>query len=312
MADPKRIPVIAVIGPTAGGKSDLAMALADQLPVEIICMDSMQIYRGLTIGTAKPSLEDRTRVPHHMVDVCAPEQSYSVAMYVQAADLCIQDVMKRGRVPVLVGGTGLYFRALRYPLTLGGSTRDDDVRSRYQRLLDLEGPEAVHAVLQQKDPDTARRLHPNNTRRVIRALEVLAVTGQTFSSRQMPDAEAERYNMLVFGTQWDRAALYPRIDTRVHHMVAKGLFEEVRALISSGVPGDAQSMQGLGYKESLPYLEGTVSLEETVEHISRRTRNYAKRQMTWFRREKDVTWLSMEAGTQPGRVAEIVARWEQA
>ena len=309
MGECRRLKVLAIIGPTAGGKSDLAMALSDHLPVEIVCMDSMQVYRGLDIGTAKPSQSDRARVPHHMVDVCAPEQSYSVAEYVQGADACIQAIAARRRVPVLVGGTGLYLRAMRYPMTLGNSARDDEVRGVYQRMLEQEGPEAVHAVLAKKDPETARQLHPNNTRRVIRALEVLAVTGHKFSEQTMPQENDQRYDMRIYATQWDRETLYRRIDARVTRMVDAGLFEEVRGLLSRGVPRDAQSMQGLGYKEAIPFLGGQATLANTVERISRRTRNYAKRQMTWFRREKGVSWLAMEAGSQQARATDIAAQW---
>ena len=168
---PHKIRVLAVVGPTAGGKSDLAMALAQHLPIEIVCMDSMQIYQGMDIGTAKPTPEDRARVAHHMLDVCTPHQAYSVAEYVEAADAAIAGIASRGHVPVLVGGTGLYLRALRYPMTLGGGARDDAVRARYQQMLEKEGAQAVHALLHQRDPEAARTLHPNNTRRVIRALE---------------------------------------------------------------------------------------------------------------------------------------------
>ncbi|MGI6653027.1 MAG: tRNA (adenosine(37)-N6)-dimethylallyltransferase MiaA [Christensenellales bacterium] len=306
---PHKIRVLAVVGPTAGGKSDLAMALAQYLPIEIVCMDSMQIYQRMDIGTAKPTPEDRARVAHHMLDVCTPHQAYSVAEYVEAADAAIAGIVVRGHVPVLVGGTGLYLRALRYPMTLGGGARDDAVRARYQQMLEKEGAQAVHALLHQRDPEAARTLHPNNTRRVIRALEVLEVTGQLFSSQRMPEEHEERYDMTVLGTQWPRPTLYERINLRVERMMQAGLVEEVRALLDSGVSPDAQSMQGLGYKEVIPYLAGQATREDTVELISRRTRNYAKRQLTWFNREPGLIWIDMKSQPQKEWAARIAARW---
>ncbi len=311
MTESPRTRVLAVTGPTAGGKSDLAMALAELMPVEIVCMDSMQIYAGMDIGTAKPTRDERARVPHHMLDIRKPQEEYSVAEYVRDAGECIAGITSRGHVPVLVGGTGLYLRAMRTPMTLGSSAKDVTVRAHYQQILDTEGAVHLHALLAQRDPDAARQLHPNNTRRVIRALEVLELTGQPFSAQRMPETGESPYRMMVFGTAWPREALYQRIDMRVQRMVTVGLVDEVRALLDGGVPEMAQAMQGLGYKEMIPFLRGETTLTDTIEHIARRTRNYAKRQMAWFNREPDITWLSMNAGTLTEHAAAIAARWEQ-
>jgi len=287
----KRPFIAAFVGPTASGKSDLATEVAKTLGGAVVCMDAMQVYRRMDIGTAKPDRQDQRRVPHYMLDVVEPHEAYSVAAYARAARLAIGEIHNQGRLPVLCGGTGLYLRALRQPLTFGHTPGDEAIRARWQRLAEAEGADAVHARLLEADPASARRLHPNDLRRVIRALEVYEITGRPFSAQALPAEADSPYRFALFGLLWQREALYARIDARVDRMLAQGLAEEVRGLLASGVSQKAQSMQGLGYKELVPWMMGETPYQEAVDTLKRRTRNYAKRQMTWFRREPGIRWL---------------------
>ena len=283
--------LLGLVGPTASGKTALSMQLARRHDMEIVCMDSMQVYRGMDIGTAKPTLEEQRRLPHHMLDVADPREPYSVAEYREAAAQAIDGILKRGCLPVLVGGTGLYLRALSLPLSLGGTSRQDEVREKYEAVLQRDGKEALHALLANRDPETALRLHPNDTRRVIRALEVWEVTGVPFSRQQMPRVEDGPYDLRLFAMDLPRGELYQRIEERVDLMLKDGLIDEVESLLRHGVPPDAQAMQGLGYKELVPVLRGETPLEDAVVLLKQRTRNYAKRQLTWFNKDKRIRWL---------------------
>ncbi|MDD4081546.1 MAG: tRNA (adenosine(37)-N6)-dimethylallyltransferase MiaA [Eubacteriales bacterium] len=290
---PDNRPLLAAfVGPTASGKSTLAMEVAEALNGTVVCMDAMQVYRGMDIGTAKPSREDQARVPHRMLDVAAPDEPYSVAAYVKDARGSIGEVLSQGRLPLLTGGTGLYLRALRQPLTFGHTPGDEAIRAHWQRLAEAEGAQAVHGKLLEADPVSARRLHPNDLRRVIRALEVFELTGRPFSAQEMPGEDESPYRFALFGVSWEREILYARIDQRVDRMLEAGLAEEVRMLLASGVSPDSQAMQGLGYKELVPFIRSGAGFKEAMETIKRRTRNYAKRQMTWFNREPDIHWFT--------------------
>lgn len=302
--------VIGVVGPTASGKTGISLALADRLPVEIVCMDSMQIYRGMDIGTAKPTRAEQAAVPHHMLDIADPKDSYSVAEYARAAAACIEDIVTRDRVPVLTGGTGLYLKALRYPMTLGNTPAEPAIRAEYQAFLSEKGTKALHDLLAARDPASAARLHPNDTRRVIRALEVYDITGLPFSAQALPAKQEERYNLRLFAPSWPREALYNRIDSRVDGMVRDGLFDEVQGLLHAGVPDSAQSMQGLGYQEAIPYLMGRADREGTISLIKRRTRNYAKRQLTWFRKEQGLTLLDAGGSDAAQLAGQIIQTME--
>ncbi|NLD51521.1 MAG: tRNA (adenosine(37)-N6)-dimethylallyltransferase MiaA [Clostridiales bacterium] len=284
--------VLGIVGPTASGKTLFSMALARAMPVEIICMDSMQIYRGMDIGTAKPTRREQALVPHHMLDLVSPDTGYSVAEYQQEAALAIEGILHRKAMPLLVGGTGLYLWALSNRLNLGNAPRSEEIRSRFEALLQQHGREALHQHLRRVDPLSAGRLHPNDTRRVIRALEVYELTGQSIS-RQQDTAERAPWSFQLYAPDWPRELLYQRINERVEQMFSSGLVEEVRTLLSEGVSPESQSMQGLGYKELLPLLAGQSTLVQTVELLQRRTRNYAKRQLTWFRRDSRITWVPM-------------------
>ena len=288
--------VLALTGPTASGKSALSLPLARELNGEIICMDSMQMYKGMDIGTAKPDQKERTEVPHHLLDLVEPGVPYSAAEYKEAALSAIRDIVSRGKLPILCGGTGLYLRALTGGLDFGGAPADEGIRARYQTIADTQGNEAVHQILADKDPQSAQVLHPNNLRRVIRALEVLEVTGLPFSARAPKEKPDSPYAFKMYALKWQRETLYERIGQRVDRMMEEGLLDEVRALIDKGVPPDAQSMQGLGYKELVPCLSGQASLNDATELIKRRTRNYAKRQITWFKAEQGLVWLPGENG----------------
>lgn len=290
--------VLAIAGSTASGKSALALEAAIRMNGEIVCMDALQVYRGLDVGTAKPTKEEQALVPHHLLDVREPDEAFSAAEYTRLAEDAIGGILSRGRLPVLCGGTGLYLRALRGGLDFGGTPADPSVRAKYQAVADREGAEAVHALLARRDPETARELHPNNLRRVIRALEVLEKTGKPFRPRQAPRADSGKWPMTVIALDWPRDELYRRIGERVQQMLDGGLIQEVRGLLARGVSPQAQALQGIGYKELVPCVLGRTSLKEAAELIARRTRNYAKRQLTWLRAEPGVTWLPGAAGAK--------------
>lgn len=278
-------------GPTASGKTALSLRLARAHGCEIICMDSMQLYRGMDIGTAKPTPEEQQAVPHHMLDVAQPTEAFSVAQYQEMAEACVRDIQARGRRALFVGGTGFYLRALRHPMAMGQVAGDAAIRQELEAMAAEEGgKERLHAQLMQVDAPTAQRLHPNDIRRVVRALEVYRLTGKPFS--QQPAMEQKpSFSYRVAALHMDREILYRRIEQRVDEMLSQGLVEEVRTLISSGVPAEAQAMKGLGYKELVPYLRGECTLEEAVYEMKKGTRHYAKRQLTWMRREEDVQWV---------------------
>lgn len=283
--------VIGIVGPTASGKTALSMMLSQRFPIEIICMDSMQIYQGMDIGTAKPSLREKELIPHHMLDLVLPSEPYDVAQYRQGALEAIESILRRKHLPVLVGGTGLYLRALTQGLSLGYTPKVDSLREKYQTMLDEVGNIALHQKLQEVDSVSADRLHPNDTRRVIRALEVYESTGKPFSAQELQPLQDSPIDFMLYASDYPRAELYERINQRVDDMMAAGLVSEVQGLLGQGLTPDMQSMQGLGYKELVPYLEGQADLAESTEIIKRRTRNYAKRQLTWFRQDKCIKWL---------------------
>lgn len=288
--------VIAICGPTASGKSMLSMALKDYFPIEIIGMDAFQIYDRLDIGTAKPTKEEQAQVEHYMIDIISPQSEYTVADYKIDASNCIDYVIDRAKFPVLVGGTGMYLRALSLPLSYGGVQGDSDIRKKYEDMASAKGSLYLHELLSKRDIKAAQKLHPNDKRRIIRALEVQDITGKPFSSQKMPSYDEGKYNIIPLALKWDREVLYDRINKRVDIMFEDELVEEVKGLLDSGVPENAQSMQAIGYKEIIPLLKGEISLDETKEIIKTRSRQYAKRQLTWFRADKRVVWIDMQSG----------------
>ena len=295
MADLSKPRVVAVGGPTASGKTALSVALARAFDGEIINADSMQIYKNLDVGTAKPSAEERQGIPHYLLDFLSPETPYSVADFTAAADPLIRDITARGRLPLVVGGTGLYITSLLSGMAFAPEKTDPAIRARLQARADTEGGAALYAELQRIDPDYAAQVHPNNLPRVIRALELFEATGRRMSDqrREARPAEAPYHALCLCLTCRDRAVLYSRIDRRVDEMVENGVLDEARQVYDHR---DAYrtAAQAIGYKEFFPYFEGTASLTECTERLKQATRNYAKRQLTWFRRQNDAVWLYLD------------------
>lgn len=279
-------------GPTASGKTALSIRLAKSHQCEIVCMDSMQIYRRMNIGTAKPTIEEMDGIPHHMIDVADPYESFSVARYQEMAEACIDDIHARGKRALLVGGTGFYLRALRQPMALGGdAAADESIRAELEYLAAQEnGKERLHDMLAEVDPETAARLHLNDVRRAVRALEVYRLTGIPFSKQPQIQTDS-RFKYRVATLTMDRSMLYSRIEKRVDIMIEQGLVEEVRLLLAEGVPADCQAMKAIGYKEIVPYLRGESDWTDTDYLLKLNTRHYAKRQLTWMRREDNVLWV---------------------
>lgn len=298
--------VIAVAGPTASGKSALAMQLAQQLDGEIVCMDSMQIYRRMDIGTAKPTPQEQAQVRHHMLDFLEPTDSYAVADYATDAGKAIEEIVSRGKLPILTGGTGLYLKALMHGLTLGGAGSDEKLREQLNaEAQEPGGKQRLHERLAQVDPVSAARLHPNDIRRVIRAIEVFELTGEPISrqTQQQPDGP---FHILPLAIEIPRPVLYERLEKRVHQMMRDGLFKEVKALLAEGVSPQMQSMQGIGYKELVPAAQKTVKLDDAVWQIILNTRHYAKRQGTWLRTEPRVVWLTETGKERTERALSLI------
>ena len=278
-------------GPTASGKTVLGIRLAREMGWEILCMDSMQIYRRMNIGTAKPTAEEMQGVPHHLLDLCEPTESYSVSDYREAAEKLVRELAGQGREVLFVGGTALYLQAMMHPMGMGQVSANPALREELNRLAETrEGKIEIHERLRKLDPATAERLPLNDVRRTIRAIEVSEATGIPFS--RQPDREIPSgFEWRAVSTATDRSLLYERINSRVTEMIRRGLREEVAALLLEGVPEDAQSMQGLGYKEMIPCVRGECSEEEAAERIRLGTRHYAKRQMTFLRREEQIRYV---------------------
>lgn len=278
-------------GPTAAGKSTLAMRLADALPVEFVSADSVQIYRGFDIGSASPSAEERARVPHHLVDIVDPSERYSAARFREDALAAIRAIGERGRLPVVVGGTGLYLRSLLYGL-FEGPPADDAMRTALETRAEEEGREALHASLAQVDPESAARLHPNDVRRVVRALEVHALTGTPLSAfHRAHGLEVRQVAGPVWCLRWERDTLRARIRSRAESMLAAGWVEEVRDLLAAGVPANAPAFEAVGYKEVLAHVHGALAPDAMLDKISTSTWRLAKRQLTWFRGQHRVRWI---------------------
>lgn len=308
-ASNKKPRILGFVGATASGKTTLALQVAKVLPCEIICMDSMQIYRGMDIGTAKPTPEEQSVAPHHMMDIVDPSSPYSVAEYTQTAHKVIADILSRGHIPVLVGGTGLYLQGLTLPMNYGGLPSDPDIRAQLTQELLNTSAAHMHDRLHAVDPPTADRLHPNDTRRVIRALEIFQLTGIPMSQHKTPTDADSPYDFSLYAIDWPRHELHQRINQRVDLMIKAGLVDEVRALVNAGIPASAQSMQGLGYKELLPVIGGSESLDAAIEQIKTGTRNYARRQLIWFRRDKRIKWI--EKDTLPTAAKHIINSWKE-
>lgn len=285
--------VVCVVGPTACGKTKMGVALAQRFGGEVVSVDSMQIYRGMTVGTAAPTAEEMEGVPHHMVAVADPAESWSVARYVREADACVQDILRRGKRPVLVGGTGLYLDALVRGQDFAAGSQGGEIRRELQERLTKDGAEALLEALRAVDPESAARLHLRDEKRILRALEVYEETGEPMSRRDKRGREKpDRYQALYIGLNFrDRADLRERIDRRVDEMVRRGLLQEVQALLAGGLPRDATALQAIGYKQFLAVADGAATADQAVEEVKLRSRQYAKRQLTWLRRNPAIHWI---------------------
>lgn len=286
--------VVAVVGPTASGKTALAISIAERFGGEVVSCDSMQIYKHMDIGTAKPTADEQHKIPHHMIDIAEPWESYSVAAFVKTARAHIDGILSRGRLPVLAGGTGLYIDSIINNIEFADYGSDEGYRTELHRLAEEKGAEYVHGLLAEKDPAAAEKIHQNNLRRVIRALEICRLSGKTFTEMNEKSRREPVYSALIFGLNADRQTLYDRINNRVDDMIAAGLENEVKNILDMGVGRDTTAMQAIGYKEFIDYFEGRATLDETVEKIKQESRRYAKRQLTWFKRNPDIHWLMLQ------------------
>lgn len=286
-----------MVGPTAVGKTALSLRLAADYGCEIISGDSMQVYRGMDIGTAKATAEERSLIPHHMIDIHDPDHPFSVAEFQERAYRHIVDITERGKLPFLVGGTGLYVESLCYNFQFTDVGSDESFREEQRLYLERFGEEALHDKLREADPASADRLHPRDSRRVIRALEIAHLTGKPMSVHLAEQKRESPYDLCMVGLTTDRKILYNRIEERIDLMVEEGLVEEVRRLLADGYGRGLISMQALGYKEIMAFLEGETTLDAAVELLKRDTRRYAKRQLSWFRHMQDIRWVDVGKGS---------------
>ncbi|MEE9543430.1 MAG: tRNA (adenosine(37)-N6)-dimethylallyltransferase MiaA [Thermodesulfobacteriota bacterium] len=298
--------IIVIAGPTASGKSKLAMKLAESINAEIVSADSMQIYRYMDIGTAKPDKVERLRVAHHMIDVVDPDEPFSAARYRKEAAEAIDDIIARGGIPIICGGTGLYIRVLTRGI-FEGPAEDPGYREELSALAKKKGTPLLHERLREVDPQSAEKIHPNNRARLIRALEVFKSTGRPLSAFHAEHAFSESpYDALKLYIERPRRALYERINQRSGQMITRGLLEETEALLKRGYREDLKPMRSLGYKEMAGVLNGTWSMEEATELLKKNTRNYAKRQVTWFKKEPGFLWQQIDGEKEPDKIKELI------
>ena len=290
--------LIIIAGPTATGKSDAAVALSKAIGGEVISADSVQVYKGLDIGSAKITAEEMQGVPHHLIDVLEPEEPFNITIFQYMAKEAMKGIYERGHIPVICGGTGFYIQSVLYDIEF--TTEDTDMSYRHE--LEKKSTEELYAMLKEVDPDSCETIHANNTKRVIRALEFYHETGYPISAHNAEQRSRKpAYDAYFFVLTDDRAKLYERIDARVDKMIAAGLVDEVRALKERGVPRMSTAMQGLGYKEIYDHLAGECSLDEAIYKIKRDSRHFAKRQITWFKREPDAIWIDRSRFANPSR-----------
>ena len=306
-------PLVILTGPTAVGKTALSIQLAKDIGGEIISADSMQVYKGMDIGSAKIKTEEMQGVPHFLIDELQPDEEFHVVRFQQLAKKYLKQIWERGHIPVIVGGTGFYIQALLYDIDFTENECDAVYRHELEQLAKEKGADYLHQKLADVDPKSAEDIHANNVKRVIRALEFYHETGQKISEHNEQERQkSSPYNFAYFVLNDDRSKLYQRIDQRIDIMLKDGLVEEVKALKEKGYTRDMVSMQGLGYKEILDYLDGEISMDEAVYRIKRDTRHFAKRQITWFKRERDVIWLSKESfGYQDDRILQFIEEQRQ-
>ena len=295
--------VLCIVGPTAVGKTKMSIELAKQLNGEIISGDSMQIYRGMDIGTAKATMDERQGIPHHLIDEKNPDEPYSVAAFQQTVRAKMEEIKSRGKLPIIVGGTGLYIKSVLYDYEFAGESESKDIdEAKYGHLSNEE----LHAKLAAVDEAGAKDIHPNNRKRVIRALEIYETSGVKKSEMIEKQEHKMIYDACLIGLTDDRNVLYDRINKRVDTMYETGLVEEVKALFDEGIPAESQSIRAIGYKELYDYFKGLISLEESKELIKRNSRRYAKRQYTWFNNQMDVTWFKVDVQHFDKTVKEVL------
>ena len=293
-----QIPLVVIAGPTGVGKTAASIEIAKRLGGEIICCDSMQIYKGMDIGTAKVTPEEAQGVPHHLVDIVSPEQNFSVCDYALLCHAAIENIAQRGKLPIMVGGTGLYIDTVIDGIDFADSCCDDDYRRQMERVAAERGNEYLHSLLEKADPDSAATIHPNNVKRVIRALEYHHLTGSTISEHnRLSKQKPSPYRYCYLCLTRDREQLYSRIDMRVDIMLQQGLADEVKRLTDSGIDRSCTAMQAIGYKEVAEFLDGYTDYPTMVDTLKRNTRRYAKRQLTWFKRREDVQFVDLSTET---------------
>ncbi len=302
-----RIPLIILAGPTAAGKTALALKLARLLKTDIISADSAQVYRGLDIGTAKPTLQEQEKVRHHLIDLVNPDQNYSAADYQKDADQVIMNLWQKNKLPFIAGGTGLYIKAVTDRFAFGAKGADQSLRDNFLKQSKLEGLEQLYKKLKQVDPEAASKIHPNDRKRIIRALEVYTLEGKPISDQvSNTRTKINPYRLFFYGLTMEREQLYARIDKRVDLMLEAGLLDEVRALLEKGYTRDSPGLQILGYRQLTEHLEGKITLDNAVTEIKKQTRNLAKRQLTWFRREKAIEWHIINSQVNISDIAENI------
>lgn len=289
--------LIVLIGPTAVGKTELSLLLANQYNGEIISGDSMQVYKGMDIGTAKIKKEEMNGIPHHLIDIKEPDESFSVAEFQDRVREKINEIHQRNALPLIVGGTGLYIQSVIYDYQFSEVPGDENFRKKFEVKAKEEGNLSIHSILAEIDPDSAKQIHPNNVRRVIRALEVYHCTGKTATDYQKSQKPHLLYDVAIIGLTMEREKLYNRINTRVDMMMQEGLLDEVKEFHKNNIR-NVQSIQAIGYKELYDYFDGKVSLEQAVEQLKQNSRRYAKRQLTWFRNKMEVSWFDMSNDSQ--------------
>lgn len=304
-------PLIVIAGPTACGKTDLSINLAEKIGGEIISGDSMQVYKLMDIGTAKPTAEETRGIPHFLIDELYPDEEYNVMIFQKKAKEYMKEIYDRGHIPIIVGGTGFYINALVYDNDFT-EEESSSIRDELYRIAETEGKEKLHDMLADIDVEYAQSIHPNNVKRVARAIEYYRLTGEKMSEHNKSAKEKESpYNTAFFVLNMDRQKLYERIDMRVDIMMENGLENEVRKLIDMGYSPELVSMQGLGYKEFIPYFNGEISLEKAVDDIKKYTRHFAKRQLTWFRRQTEGIWIDMTDGDKEKALSQIINEIEK-
>lgn len=305
----KKIPLIAVCGPTASGKTSLAVSLAETFDGEVVSADSMQIYKGMDIGTAKPAIEEMRGIKHHMLDIAEIDSSFNVSDYCEQAHKIIKAINDAGKLAFIAGGTGLYVDSLINDIDFMQGQCDDSVRIKLSEIADTQGSAVLHDMLCRLDPDAASQIHSNNTKRVIRALEHIEITGEKFSEYKKRAAEREsRYNPLMLFIDHDRQVLYNRIDKRVDLMIENGLLDEARRIYDNNYNRELTAMCAIGYKELFEYFDGICDLQTAIDNIKQNSRHYAKRQLTWFRRNKNL--YHIDGSNNPEHQAEeIIRKW---